>query len=221
MIIYKASFDDGCALDVRVADLLERYGWKKEEAIFYIPSQWEEVNKQHGDEPLSFEQLKSLSKRFIIGSHTIVHPMLTRISSDAALYEIKLSRDRLERLLNIKVTDFCYPRGYANDDIRDMVRTYYKTARNTLVGNLELAEDPVWESTTVHVAGKRRKEYEGTSWLSEGRRLLKEATERDIDTDTIYHLWGHSWELERYDAWDDFEIFLKEIQGVKNETIHG
>ncbi len=220
MIQFKASFDDGCALDMRVADLLEHYGFKKEEAIFYIPSQWELVNRQHGDIPLTLDELKTLSKRYTIGSHTITHPMLTRISLDAALYEIALSKFNLESTLGILIDDFCYPRGYANDDIRKLVRKNYKRARNTLIGSLTPPENPVWETTTVHVAGKRRKEYEHTTWLEEGRRLLLEAVALDQQgKEVVYHLWGHSWEIERYSAWGDFEALLSEIAKIREAEI--
>lgn len=216
MITFKASFDDGCELDLRVAGLLEQYDIK--DAIFYVPLDWVRVNRIHGDIPLRIEDLRSLSRRFKIGSHTVSHPMLTRIPADEILSEVITSKNELGILLGVvEIEDFCYPRGYANDDIRDLVREHYKTARNTLVGNLDPPEDPAWESTTVHVAGVRRKEYEGTTWLDEGLKLLNEAVERSKNgDDVVYHFWGHSWEIERYSAWGDFEKLLMEIKAVRD-----
>lgn len=213
MIRLKASFDDGCQLDLRVADLLDKYGFN--DVVFYIPSQWTQVNRLHGDVPLTQSELWQLARRFTIGSHTKTHPMLTRIPPGQAYHEIVDSKDELEELLNIEVEDFCYPRGYANDTIREFVGARYKRARNTLVGSLGEAEDPLWEYTTVHIAGKRRKEYEGTTWQAEARRLLDLAIEKDKNDEVVvYHFWGHSWEIDKYYDWGEFEKLLKDLKAV-------
>jgi peptidoglycan/xylan/chitin deacetylase (PgdA/CDA1 family) len=208
----KASFDDGCLFDLRVADLLEQYGIK--DAVFFIPSNWTYVNRLHGDIPLSIKELKGLGERFAIGSHTVSHPMLTRIPNQQIYHEVVDSKTQLEELLGYEVEDFCYPRGYANPEIIELARQHYKRARNTLVGSLTPAEDPLWEYTTVHVSGKRRTEYEGTSWQAEARRLLDEAVKRSEDEDIIYHFWGHSWEIDRYYDWGEFEKFLIDLQAA-------
>lgn len=214
MIRFRASFDDGCQQDLRTADLLEQYGF--DDVIFYIPSDWHFVNRLHGDIPLTPSEVIDLNKRFKVGSHTINHPMLTRIPYEEMVEQVEQSKAQLEDLLGSEVEDFCYPRGYANDDIRDVVRRTYKTARNTLVGSLTAPEDRVWEYTTVHISGKRRKEYEKTPWQNQARRLLETAKARDAKgLDVVYHFWGHSWEIDRYFEWGEFEKFLQEIKAAQ------
>lgn len=217
MIKFKASFDDGCRLDIRVADLLEKYGIT--DCVFYLPSRWQLVNLAHGDQPLDWREAIALSKRFTIGSHTITHPMLTRVSIGVVVDEVVNSKTELKKTLGVEnIQDFCYPKGYANDEIRDVVRETYQRARNTGVGNLDPPEDPVWETPTVHIAGVRRREYEGTTWMREARRMLKLAQERsDQGDDVIYHFWGHSWEIERYGHWEQFEDFLKMIREAQRK----
>ena len=220
MITFEASFDDGCALDMRVADLLEKYGF--EDAVFYIPSYWQMVNVQHGDEPLSPAQLKDLAQRFRIGSHTMTHPKLTRIPMDQVKDEIIRSKMQLEHILGIDINEFCYPRGYANNDIRELVGQNYARARNTLVGEIYAPENPIWQSTAVHIAGNNRKEYRGTTWLAEALQLLADAEIANLygEEDVVYHFWGHSWEIDRNNAWDDFEEFLKIASEVKNAGLY-
>ncbi len=214
MIKFKASFDDGCQQDLRTAELLEQYGF--DDVVFYIPSDWHYVNRMHGDIPLTEHEVVNLNNRFKVGSHTISHPMLTRIPVEQMMTEIIESKAELEAMLGGEIEDFCYPRGYANDDIREVVRKNYKRARNTLVGSLTLPEDPVWEYTTVHISGKRRTEYENTSWQEEGLRLLAEAVERDkAGEDVVFHFWGHSWEIDRYFDWGEFEKFLQAMKAVR------
>lgn len=201
-----ASFDDGAFEDMRLLELCVKYGL--EDVTFYIPADWQEFNKREGRDPLTLEEVEIISELFKIGSHTITHPMLTRIPIDVARMEIEDSRKLLEYLLDVKVDSFCYPRGYANDELRDIVRENYKTARNTLVGNIKESPDPVWQTPTVHVGGKRRPEYENTTWLDEGIKLLEEAVRAP---DSVYHIWGHSWELTREDGWHDLEKLLNEV----------
>lgn len=206
-----ASFDDGCKEDMRLAELMDKYSI---ETIFYIPSDWIFVNQWNRLEPLDESEVVSLAKKFTIGSHSISHPLLTRIPLEEATIEIQESRDQLEYLIGKDITSFCYPRGYANDQLREVVRKHYKTARNTLVGNLEPPKDPIWQSSTVHVGGKRRKDYEGTTWLKEAYRLLDEAIERGADEDIRYSIFGHSWELTREAGWKDLETLLKDLDEI-------
>lgn len=205
------SFDDGSKEDIKVAELLCKYGFK--DAIFYIPSEWQSYNLSENREPLTLWDVKNLAHLFEIGSHSVSHRLLTRIPEEEVKREVTDSFLTIRELFNRNLKSFCYPRGYANDSIREEVRKYYKHARNTLVGNIKESEDPIWDTPAVHICGKRRKEYENTTWLKEARRLLKEA----INTpESVYHLWGHSWEISRYDGWHDFEELLKELGQYEN-----
>lgn len=204
-MILKSSWDDGCREDLCLAELLDKYNIP---ATFYIPSAWRAYNHAQGRIPLTTDNVLDLSKRFEIGSHGTDHKLLTRIPIRQAFDEIFVSQQQLMKLLQKPVTSFCYPRGYANDHLRDLVRRHYTHARNTLVGSITSPEDPVWESTSVHVGNMQRKEYQGTHWLIEARRLYQEA----LDTpNSVFHMWGHSWELSANDAWEDLETFFKEI----------
>ncbi len=205
MITIKSSWDDGCIDDIRLAKLLLKY---EIPAIFYLPVDINGVAERHGYEPLRPKHLRWLASNFAIGSHTVTHPMLTRIPIELARQEIEDSKDMLQIIVDKEVDSFCYPRGYANDEIRQIVRENYNTARNTLVGNIYESEDPVWETPTVHICGKRRKEYEDTTWLQEAYRLFDEAQETE---DSVYHMWGHSWEISRYDGWGQLEKLFKYI----------
>jgi peptidoglycan/xylan/chitin deacetylase (PgdA/CDA1 family) len=67
-----------------------------------------------------------------IGSHTLNHPHLTRISRSEAAEEITSSRKKLEDLFGRPVLHFCYPYGDWNETIHDFVREAgYRTACTT------------------------------------------------------------------------------------------
>lgn len=208
------SFDDGAKEDLRLFDLIVKYG-TFDEVIMYLPSEWITYNLNESREPLSVEDVFELDKYLEIGSHSVTHCLLTRMPLFEAEREITESKAQLEALLNHDVTSFCCPRGYSNPELQKIIGKHYKTARNTLVGSLKPPEDPLWQSTAVHIGGKRRKEYEGSTWLEHGLRLIKEAKELEANgSEVVFHVWGHSWEMTREAAWQDTEAFFRELENA-------
>jgi len=88
-------------------------------------------------EPLMDEaQLRDwLSAGHEIGSHTLTHPRLTRLSLRDAKEEITASKKTLEDLLGRPIAHFCYPYGDWNERVRDLVvEAGYLTACTTRFG---------------------------------------------------------------------------------------
>ena len=70
-----------------------------------------------------------------IGSHTLTHPFLTKLSPDRAREEIFASKKRLEDLFGREIEHFCYPYGDSSPAVRDLVREAgYKTACSLKTG---------------------------------------------------------------------------------------
>lgn len=111
------------------------------------------------------EELRQLADAgWVIGSHTLNHPHLTRVSLQVAWNEISASRIALEETLGRPVRYFCYPYGDFNAEIAEMVeRAGYELAFTTVQGPAELTGAP----TTVH-----RWRVNGYTSLEEFERLL-------------------------------------------------
>lgn len=70
-----------------------------------------------------------------IGSHTLSHPFLTKISSAEAREEISASKKKLEDRFGIRIEHFCYPYGDWNTNVRNAVEAAgYQTACTTVAG---------------------------------------------------------------------------------------
>jgi peptidoglycan/xylan/chitin deacetylase (PgdA/CDA1 family) len=70
-----------------------------------------------------------------IGSHSLTHARLTRLTVRDAREEIITSKKKLEDLFSIPVDHFCYPYGDFSPATRDLVlEAGYKTACTTLYG---------------------------------------------------------------------------------------
>lgn len=198
----KSSWDDGSVEDVKLAKLMSKYGI---ETTFFWPVMI------HSDKfpTLSPKQRRTIARNFEIGSHTITHPLLTRIDIEQARDEIEQSREMLAGEFNQDILKFCYPRGYSNPEIQQIVvESGYESARSTLVGYIHESENPYFEQTTVHV-GCNRKEYAGLSWLEYALKMLEQARKTP---NSVYHFWGHGHELTKNNAWADLEILLKELK---------
>lgn len=201
----KASFDDATIQDIRLAELMKKYDI---ETIFYWPVKPELCNEPIGRVSLQPHHMDQISQEFEIGSHTISHPLLTRIPIEDARTEIIESRQMLQDRFGQDIESFCYPRGYSNPEIQEaVVEAGYSSARSTLIGYVHETENPYFEQTALHVACDR-KEYAGLSWLEYGHKILEIA--RQVP-DSVFHFFGHSWEIDKNNAWDDLESLLKEL----------
>src|SRR3989338_2072761 len=100
--IITTSWDDGDALDVKLAQLLDRYNVK---GTFYITRKYRETR-------LSENDIRDLSSRHEIGAHTLTHPNLRALSREAKKGEIQGSKEWLEQIIGKNVEMFCYPFGF-------------------------------------------------------------------------------------------------------------
>ncbi len=135
------SFDDGFANVLRhgIAPLA-RYGFSAIEFLVAGLSggvnEWE-VRQGEAREPLmdAAQVREWLAAGHEIGSHTVTHPWLTRISAARAREEIFASRKMLEDQFGRPVRHFCYPYGDWNPAVRDLVRAAgYETACGVELG---------------------------------------------------------------------------------------
>ena len=99
------SVDDGHPTDLRTVDLLHKYGLT---ATFYIPG----VN----EERIIMEpaKIREIDRQFEVGSHSLNHIRLTKLSPQRAWQEIVDGKKFSEDTLGHEVIAFCYPGGKFN-----------------------------------------------------------------------------------------------------------
>lgn len=175
------SIDDGCLSDLRVAELAEKYDIK---LVFYWPVEWHSLAYEKGYTPLSQNDAKAISKKHEIGSHTITHRHLTQIPMHEAKYEIKESKRMLEDMFGVRIKKFAPPRGYTNPLLTKFTQRFYEKQRLTKGDGL------------VHIHPDSGANS-NTPWQEAAKKGFVE-------------LWCHSWELDKYDLWEELEGFLSE-----------
>jgi peptidoglycan/xylan/chitin deacetylase (PgdA/CDA1 family) len=218
-VIVTTSWDDGHPRDLRLAEMLARTGLR---ATFYVP-----LVGEAGRPVLRPEALTSLVARgFEIGAHTASHQLLPGLNDKKLLHEILTSKVVLEEWLGTEVPMFCYPRGRYDARVLDSVRqSQFRGARTTrmLAQTLRFKrfEMPTSLQAYPHRPHHylrnltRRRDLTGIgryfrryvqckSWVELGKQMFDEA----LSQGGVWHLFGHSWELEVLGLWDQLqEIF--------------
>lgn len=211
--IVTTSWDDGDALDLRVCRMLDDFGLK---GTFYIPISYERRTLADGD-------IVDLSRRHEIGAHGLGHLRLDHLSASEIRSEVERSKTLLERLVNRKVWGFCYPYGIHNSDIvqvlRDVGFEYARTVRSFQT----MVEDPYEMPTTVQVIPDVRLPFHWKTLKVLGLRVFGAMRDFRVRAEStfdyayrsggIWHLWGHSWEVDGHGLWDELEDVFHYVSG--------
>jgi peptidoglycan/xylan/chitin deacetylase (PgdA/CDA1 family) len=232
-MIISSSWDDGHRLDRKLADMLSHYGVK---GTFYIA-------RDFLKERLSDDELRELSQTHELGAHTLNHPILTEIPLDEAEKEISGSKQWLEELLGQPVTAFCYPKGASNAELEKLVeKAGYSMARGVEGYHLGLGARRYCIKTTLQIypfplrplpniafprgiwtrlqplrSAWKPLNKMGIAWpvFRSWEELAIRSLEEAAKTNGIWHLWGHSWEIEDYGMWDSLERVLQAASQYK------
>jgi peptidoglycan/xylan/chitin deacetylase (PgdA/CDA1 family) len=221
--IVTTSWDDGDPADLRVAELLAA---RKLPGTFYIPLRGH-VDPGHRATRMSPSELKELADQdFEIGAHGISHPNLPACSPNQLTVEVEGSRKHLEDELGREVTMFAYPRGRHNRKvISALIEAGYAGARTTAMLARDLEFDRYRMPTTIHVFPHTRLEYfRNLARAWDNRRSWAYATlfhcadnwvevakilfDSVMENGGVWHLYGHSWEIEELGLWDQLQKVL-------------
>ncbi|TFW36317.1 polysaccharide deacetylase family protein [Massilia horti] len=219
--VFTCSFDDGHPSDMKLAGLLVKYGLN---ATFFIPHR-----NREGLPVMSTGQLRELALQFEIGSHTLDHCYLRTVDKDEAVRQITEGKKKLEDQLGAAVHGFCYPGGSYNAPHAQMVKAAgFEYARTTVNLRFDAGDRDYEMPTTIQFYPHPSSVYlrnfiRGGNWdrRTNGLRLalqFKDWNERLIalfdyacEQKALFHLWGHSWEIDALDAWPVIDRFLAHV----------
>lgn len=217
------SWDDGHSGDVRLAEVLAGKGMT---GTFYWTVQHPEFSY-----PGPKETQALLDMGMEIGGHTMTHPDLTTLDDKQLRWELQTSKSELENYVQQPVRTFCYPFGYFNRQVRDAVGVAgYDLARTTEAFRTTTGSDPLLVPVTMQIFPHgmkthlkhsiRRRNFPGlTNWLLRYRgssnmdTIVAQALDQVHASGGVLHIWGHSWELERFELWDTLERLLDMLAG--------
>jgi glycosyltransferase involved in cell wall biosynthesis len=211
-LIVTTSWDDGTISDLTLSTLLEEFSIN---GTFYVS------NRQHYlERSLTLDEIRVLGKKHEIGAHTINHPRLDRLSIEEATREIVESKKYLEKCLDRQVDMFCYPFGKYSEDLAMVVmKNGFLGARTCLPSLSTSPIDPYNWRITLHASNgsprstlriRRMSRLSFASIMDWERRAI-ELFDQAVKTGGVYHLWGHSSELEKLQEWDKLRRVFEHI----------
>ncbi len=218
-VLVTTSWDDGHVLDGKIAELLDRY---RLQGTFYIASQSVELP---AGERLPPGEVRELAARFEVGGHTLTHRRLPSLELAEARAEIRDGKEELESILGAAVTSFAYPGGEYETCHLPLVRDAgFRLGRTVRRFCTALGEDLLQVDTTVH-AYRHWKDLPAISHTSPGRpgkavgrfwhwdTLAMDLFDLTLARGGVFHLWGHSWEIDARRDWGRLERVLDHIGG--------
>lgn len=92
---------------------------------------------------MTMDELKEISKHLLVSiqSHTVNHPILTKLPNDMLEFELKESQKQLEEITGKEVFAFSYPNGSLTDREINATKKYYKIAFSTEQNNIRISDD--------------------------------------------------------------------------------
>jgi peptidoglycan-N-acetylglucosamine deacetylase len=214
--IITTSWDDGHPLDSKLSSLLLK---NKIPGTFYVPL----TNQEN--HVMNHESIKDLSRNFEIGGHTLNHKVLTLLNDDEIIYEILKGKEELEKICG-EVNIFAYPRGQYNKKIIEIVKDAgFKGARTAELLHIKIKNKFEYHPTIQAVnrsltsKGKQflksdnkffalqlaKKGMFSTNW----DEIAKKTLDYVLEHGGIWHLWGHSWEINHNSDWELLEQVLE------------
>lgn len=226
------SWDDGHPLDLRVAELMAKYGIA---GTFYLP-----ITNQEGLPVMSALQILELSHLAEIGSHTYSHCYLAGQDKNTIKREVTDGKAALEDILGRPIEGFCYPGGQNNQRVQEAVESagfvYARTIENF---RWDRNGDPFRLPTTLQFFPHTSMVYL-CNYLSKGNWSSRQALfyqtlgipdllSRCIcilnyagiqQEPVVLHFWGHSYEIEEMaNGWALLETFFKYIHDTPSVKI--
>lgn len=225
--IVTTSWDDGDKCDLKIAEFLQD---RELRGTFYVP-----IEPYSSRPTLSHEDLRSMaSAGFEIGAHGLSHRILPSLSGRELTREVAACKPVLEDILGSEVRMFCYPRGRFNSEaVRCVREAGYQGARTVRMLSTKLDFARFKMPTSVQgyphpkssyiknlakagnvagLVGLAARLHQVDDWVQLGKSLFDSVMQQG----GIWHLYGHSWEIEKLHLWNSLARMLDYVSKQKN-----
>ncbi|MCR5694673.1 MAG: polysaccharide deacetylase family protein [Clostridia bacterium] len=221
MKYFTMSFDDGITQDARIIEILKKYNMP---CTFNINTglygvRWDWVATAVGKPGLlhlrftKAELETGIYDGFDVEVHTLNHPSLAGNygnNKSAIIREVGDDAKNIKELTGIEPVGMAYPGGLESDTSDYVIRTI-------------LANTPV-RFARLAVSAKKPSDFALPEYwmmwyptcsicnIATAKTLFKRFAKAEVtDHDLLFYGWGHGYELDQNDSWDEFEELIKMI----------
>ncbi|MBE6548816.1 MAG: polysaccharide deacetylase [Ruminococcaceae bacterium] len=201
------SYDDGVEQDIRLMEILDKYGLK---CTFNINSgRFAPEGTVFSEGTIHRRMTRSQATELYTNSghevavHGTVHPWLETLPTPSVVLDIINDRKELEEQFGTIIRGMAYPYGTYSDSVVEALRAcgiaYSRTTIQT--ERFDIPTDWLRLPTTCRHKNPRLME------------LAKKFAESDPRRAQLFYLWGHSYEFEEDDNWNVIEEFAEYMGG--------
>lgn len=213
------SYDDAVTQDIRLIELLNKYGLK---CTFNINSGLLGKGDMLIREGLRISHYKILPERVRevyegheLAVHTLTHPSLISCSDEEVLRQVEEDRKNIEALAGYDIVGMAYPGGshLVDGRVERIVeeKTGVRYARGTRCsGSFDMPRNLYHlEPTVYHMR------------LDEMMDLGRSFVEMEPEEPKLLYIWGHSYEMDYHSLqWHRLEEFFKLVSG-RDDIFYG
>ena len=212
------SYDDGVTQDIRLIELLNKYGLK---CTFNVNSELLgksgiliRQNMRISHYKFHPSDVKYVYEGHEVAAHTLTHPNLTQCDDAEVIRQVEKDRENLSEICGYEVVSMAYPCGGRNNDDRVAEIIKNKTGVRFARG---------LESTYSFDLQDNLYRFKPTVYYIES--CLDEIVDKflalESDTPALLYIWGHSYEMDaEYISWEKFDAVCKKLSG-KDDIFYG
>ena len=206
------SYDDGVQQDIRLIEILDKYGIKctfningyalLDEERTYPEGQ---VHRRMARREATEVYSKAIANGHEVATHGYSHPFLDKLPSEMISYEIVEDRKRLEEMFGKIIKGHAYPYGATSANVVEVLRNcgilYARTTAATK--RFDIPTDWLRLPSTCH--------HNEPSLMQLADQFLNEPSR--YPNPRLFYLWGHTYEFDNNNNWEVIEKFGEYIGG--------
>ena len=211
------SFDDGCQQDIRLIEMMNKYGLK---ATFNLNSGLAGLDmsfpmngKMITRNIVKLDEISDRYKGHEAAVHTLHHPDLTKLSDDEVIKEINEDQKNLENIVGYNVCGLAYPGGLWNEHLIDLLisKTSIKYARPATFNPIIKPGFNLPKQIFV---------WHQYYWLDpevDFDKLIDDFLNSKSDKPQVLAIWGHSYEADAFDGcWEKWDKLFKKLSNNRD-----
>lgn len=218
------SFDDGVTQDIRLIEILNKYGLRAtfniNSALLGLGGKLDRNGICVSHNKISASDVRQIYEGHEIAVHTLTHPNLTSLDDNTIVHQVETDRLILSGLAGNEVVGMAYPCGGVNND--DRVASVIKERTGIKYARTITSTDSFDKQSNLFRFNPSVYYIDECFEKTVDRFLALEAKEPQL-----LYIWGHSYEMDaEYISWDTFERICKKLAhredifyGTNKETL--
>ncbi len=206
------SFDDGVCQDIKLVEILNKYGLK---CTFNINTGIQTYANAWSNNGVDIHRMnvcgiKELYSGHEVAVHSLTHPRLELLDEETIFNELSLDSKNIQNIFGQAPVGMAYPYGTYNQTVIDVAKSlgikYARTAGTSM--KFSIPDDLMRYSGTCH-------------FLNADMDKLFERFFSDDKEEKLFYIWGHSYEFDTENCWERMEYIAKRLYERKDEVFFG